>query len=153
MKYETTANLSKESIDNLIKNLKDYNKDLQEAKKHITRALSEYTQWRAREYLKDSLIHPDLSTGKLSESIRIQNISDEVAKVYTDLYYAAYVEFGTGVKGSLSDYGTKRFGDISYNQEFEFGQPAHRYMYNAVTDLEMNYVKIARKVLKSWGLI
>lgn len=153
MKYETTANLSKESIDNLIKNLKNYEKDIQDAKKYILQALSEYTQERARFHLENSLINPEISTGALSESIDIQYISDDVAKVYTDMYYAAYVEFGTGTRGISSGYDMSRFGNIEYNKEYFSGQPAHRYMFNAILDLESNYVNIAEGVLKERGLI
>lgn len=153
MKFETTANLSQKSIENLIKNLKDYSKEFQESKKYVLQALSEYTQERARYHLQQSLIHPELSTGQLSESLNIQYISDEVAKVYTDLYYAAFVEFGTGARGISSDYGSEMFGNIPYQEEYLSGQPAHRYMYNAVMDLKANYIQIAKRVLKERGLI
>lgn len=153
MKFEATAYLSKESIDKLTKKLKDYQKDLQDAKKYILEALAEYTQQRAKYHLKKSLLHPDKSTGKLADSINIKYFSCETAKVYTNLFYAAYVEFGTGAVGASSEYGSKMFGDIDYKKEFQFGQPAHRYMYNATQDLKANYIKIAKKVLKERGLI
>lgn len=152
MKFETTANLSQKSINNLIKNIKNYKTELNNAKKYILEALSEYTQERARYYLEKSLIHPELSTGKLSDSIDIKYISDTHSKVYTDLYYAAYVEFGTGTRGIGSDYG-ERFGKIPYNKDYLSGQKAHRYMYNALLDLEKNYKIIAKRVLKERGLI
>ena len=153
MKFETTANLSQKSIENLIKDIKNYSKEFKESKKYILQALSKYTQERAKYYLQKSLIHPELSTGQLSDSLNIQYISDEVAKVYTDLYYAAFVEFGTGARGIGSEYDNSMFGDISYQTEYFKGQPAHRYMYNAVVDLKNNYIKIAEGVLKERGLI
>lgn len=161
MKYETTANLSKQSIDSLIKNLKNYQKDLEQAKTYILQALSEYTQLKAKEYLRSSVT--SFSTGELENSITIEYLSNEVAKVYTNLYYAAYVEYGTGPKGSGTHpnanginykseswkYYNEAIGKIVTTE----GQEAHRYMYNAVRDLERDYVKIATKVLKSRGLI
>lgn len=153
MKFETTANLSQKSIENLIKNLKDYSKELKNAKRYVLQALSEYTQERAKYHLQQSLIHLEESTGQLSDSINIQYISDEVAKVYTDLYYSAFVEFGTGARGVESEYGSKMFGDIPYQTEYLSGQPAHRYMYNAVMDLKVDYIQIAEGVLKERGLI
>ena len=153
MKFKTTVNLSQKSIENLIKDLKKYQEEFKNAKPAILQALSEYTQERARFYLKNTLIHPELSTGALSDSITIQYESDEIAKVYTDLYYAAYVECGTGTAGKSSEYGSNMFGQIQYDTEFKSGQPAHRYMYSAVLDLKQNYVKIAKRVLKERGLI
>lgn len=153
MKFETTANLSQKSIDSLIKDLKNYSQEIKKSKKYVLQALSEYTQERAKYHLQQSLIHLEESTGQLSDSINIQYISDEVAKVYTDMYYAAFVEFGTGARGIESEYGSKMFGDIPYQTEYLSGQPAHRYMYNAVMDLKVNYITIAKRVLKERGLI
>jgi HK97 gp10 family phage protein len=153
MKFETTANLSQKSIDSLIKDLKNYSQEIKKSKKYVLQALSEYTQKRAKYHLQQSLIHLEESTGQLSDSINIQYISDEVAKVYTDMYYAAFVEFGTGARGIESEYGSKMFGDIPYQTEYLSGQPAHRYMYNAVMDLKVNYITIAKRVLKERGLI
>ena len=150
MKFEFEANLSQKSINNLIKNIKNYKTKLNNARQDILEALSEYTQERARYRLKKSLIHPELSTGKLSDSIGIKYISDTHSKVYTDLNYAAYVEFGTGARGS----DTHEYSDsIDYNKDYLSGQKAHRYMYNAVLDLENNYKIIAKRVLKKGGLI
>lgn len=153
MKFETTANLSQKSIDNLIKDLKNYSQEIKKSKKYVLQALSEYTQERARYYLQQSLIHPEQSTGRLSESIDIKYISDEISKVYTDMYYAAFVEFGTGARGIESGYDSEMFGDIPYQEQYLSGQPAHRYMYNAVMDLKSNYIIIAKRVLKERGLI
>ena len=153
MKFETTANLSQKSIDSLIKDLKNYSQEIKKSKKYVLQALSEYTQERAKYHLQQSLIHLEESTGQLSDSINIQYISDEVANVYTDMYYAAFVEFGTGARGIESEYGSKMFGDIPYQTEYLSGQPAHRYMYNAVMDLKANYITIAKRVLKERGLI
>lgn len=153
MKFETTANLSQKSVENLIKNLNNYSKELQESKKYILTALAEYTKERAKYYLETSILHPELSTGRLSESIDIEYYSEEYAKVYTDMYYSAYVEFGTGVRGMQSGYDTSMFGEIPYNDQYLAGQSAHRYMYNAVLDLKQNYITIAERVLKERGLI
>lgn len=153
MKFETNVNLSQKSIDNLIKDIEKYQQELKASKQAILEALAEYTQERARYYLETSLLHPETSTGDLSNSINIEYYSEEYAKVYTDMFYSAFVEFGTGVRGMESGYDETMFGSIPYDESFTKGQSAHRYMYNAVLDLKQNYITIAKRVLKERGLI
>ncbi len=80
--------------------------------------------------------------GALRNSIKMNYDSNKKeGKVYTNLEYATYVEFGTGVRGN----GTYPDGEkkLTYNQNWK-GQVAQPYMYPA---LQFGKSK-AQKILK-----
>ena len=145
------ADLSPKSLENLMKDLKLYAKQLEEVKLDIHQALADYVYERIMEYVP-------VDTGQLKASI-LKDVSKEIATVYTDLEYARFVEFGTGIRGRGSDedntkYDTSRLNikELSYSEEFQ-GQPARKFMYKAVLDLEQDYMEIVKNVLKEKGLI
>ena len=89
---------------------------------------------------------------------------------YTDLFYAKYVEFGTGIVGSKEShpaYSQKGWRyDINSHGEAGWkypkkdgtygwtrGQVAQKFVYQAVLDLERDYIEIAKNVLRKKGLI
>ena len=145
------ANLSSSSLESLIKQLNTHGKKLVEAQRDVLQALADYVYDRIMFYVP-------VDTGRLKSSFE-KEVSNEIAKVYTDLFYAKYVEFGTGIRGKSENnqegkYDTK-YTDIkslTYNESYQ-GQPARKFIYKAVQDLEQNYVEIAKNVLRKKGLI
>ena len=86
--------------------------------------------------------------------------------VYTDLAYAKFVEYGTGVTGTNNPHPLSAEHGWTYQREtgwryvgsdgqsyYTEGLEAHEFMYKAWQDLKKNYIDIARKVLKERGLI
>ncbi len=156
--------LSHKSVTNLAKNLKKYQQELANSKKHILEALAEYTLGRVQIHILDS-VNSNISTGKLIESIKISPIFNDIIKVYTDLAYAKYVEFGTGVIGSNNPHPKSSEAGWSYGKQgwvyqssdgnfyYTEGEIAHEFMYRATEDLKANYMNIVKKVLKERGLI
>ena len=146
-KANINIELSSKSLDKAIKQIENYKIKLELAKNEILNKLAEYTLERAKLHLKESILHPDTSTGELENSLKIDiDYINDKAKVYTNLYYAKYVEFGTGVRGIEGNYGDK-FGTIPYDSSYTSGQAPHRYMLNALLDLQKNYINIAKKII------
>ena len=142
------ANLSPTSLNELAMQLTKYTQDLEAAKAEIVETLTNYVY-------QQIMLYVPVKTGALKSSF-IKEISSDIGRVYTDLYYAKFVEFGTGIKGSASSYDINKI-QISdawrgYDEEFS-GQTAKKFIYKAVLDLETNYVELARNALKQKGLI
>lgn len=139
------VNLSPESFTKLAQDLQNYTNKLIQAEPDILQALADYVYERIMFYVP-------VDTGQLKASF-MKEVSQNVARVYTDLYYAKYVEFGTGIRGSNSDYDSK-YIDAKKGYKTDYaGQPAHKFMYNAVLDLERDYEDIVLNVLRQKGLI
>ena len=163
-KFDFEFVLSHDSVSNLIKNIKTYRYELENSKKYILQALAEYTLHQVQIHIQDS-VNSSISTGDLLESIKISPIFNDVISVYTDLAYAKYVEFGTGVTGSNNphpksdeagwSYGEKGWVYKSSDGNFYYteGEIAHQFMYRATQDLKANYMKIVKKVLRERGII
>lgn len=138
------TSLSPTAIENLIKEFKVYSLKFESAKTDILEALTEYAYERIMFYVP-------VDTGQLMNSF-VREISGNIGKVYTDLYYAKYVEFGTGIRGSNSEYDSKYVHGLKYSSEYA-GQPAQKFIYQAVLDVERDYKEIVRNVLKQKGLL
>ena len=142
------ANLSPSSLNELANQLTDYSNKLEEAKNDIIQALTDYVY-------SQIMLYVPIDTGTLKDSF-VKEISQEMGRVYTDLYYAKYVEFGTGVRGSASSYDLDKIQITDswrgYKEGYT-GQEAQKFIYRAVQDLETNYVSIVRNILKQKGLI
>ena len=144
------ANLSEKSLEKVMAQLEEHGKKLMKAQEYVLDALATYVYDRI-------IFYVPVDTGQLMNSFVKETMyyySYAVARVYTDLYYAKYVEFGTGVRGTSSEYDTSKIGNInlSYNEEIQ-GQVAQKFIYQAVLDLERDYVEIATNVLREKGLI
>ena len=78
-------------------------------------------------------------TGRLRGSIHMKVVKDTrkvVGCVYTNLEYAPYVEFGTGIRGDGSyKYADKLDFSLTYNEEWP-GMVAQPYMYPALKSYE-----------------
>jgi hypothetical protein len=55
VKYDFTFTLSEQSLKELTKNLKNYQKDLLDSKKYILQALGKYTQERVKYYISNTV--------------------------------------------------------------------------------------------------
>lgn len=138
------TSLSPTAIENLIKEFNVYSLKFESAKTDILEALTEYAYERIMFYVP-------VDTGQLMNSF-VREISGNIGKVYTDLYYAKYVECGTGIRGSNSEYDSKYVHGLKYSSEYA-GQPAQKFIYQAVLDVERDYKEIVRNVLKQKGLL
>lgn len=93
-----------------------------------------------------------------------------MVRVYTNLAYAKFVEFGTGVTAKNSShpsssefgwsYDTNDKGEKGWvyrasdgNFYWTQGEEAHQFMYKAFQDLKANYMRIAKQVLVERGII
>jgi hypothetical protein len=155
------ANLSPTSFENLTKQLDIYAKNLESIKLDIHQALADYVYERI-------MFYAPTETGELKSSFA-KDVSKEIATIYTDLEYARFVEFGTGIIGSgthpvarekgwiydLHGHGEAgwRFQGKDGSWYWTQGQTGKKFMYQAVLDLEQNYIEITRNVLKKKGLI
>ena len=144
------CNLSTKSFEKLTRDLKEYGNKLTESKIYIHEALADYAYERIVTYVP-------VDTGALMNSFAIE-VSQDMGRVFTEQYYAKYVEFGTGIRGKNSSYPTDTAQMVLSNtwrgySENINGQEAKKFMYQAVLDLEREYVNIARNVLKERGLL
>ena len=144
------ANLSSKSLEALIKDFNIYGENLLKAQKDILEALANYVYERIMFYVP-------VDTGTLKASF-VKDISNDIARVYTDLYYAKFVEFGTGIHGRESNYDLSKtdIQKLTYTRTYPetyTGQVAQKFIYRAVLDLEQNYVEVAKNVLREKGLI
>nr|DAS16938.1 MAG TPA: putative tail component [Caudoviricetes sp.] len=81
-------------------------------------------------------------TGRLKGSIRMKvdvKDSNVIGKVYTNLEYAPYLEFGTGIRGDGSYPYSPDGLNLTYKKDWK-GMKARPYMYPALKGAE-NYVK------------
>ena len=70
------------------------------------------------------------NTGTLRNSIKMNYDSNKKeGRVYTNLEYATYIEFGTGIRGDGSYPDSNK--NLAYNQNWK-GQVAQPYMYPAL---------------------
>ena len=91
-----------------------------------------------------------VDTGNLAGSIRmkIKRKSNEIeGRVYTNVQYAPYVEFGTGIAGNGSYPYDIEGLDLAYHEEWA-GMPAHSYMYPALKMHEKYILKLFEKGVK-----
>ena len=155
------ASLSPTSFENLTKQLNLYAKNLESVKLDIHQALADYVYERIMENVP-------VETGQLKGSF-VKEVSTQIATIYTDLAYAKFVEFGTGIVGEGSHPLASEKGwiyDINHHGESGWryqskdgswywtqGQTGKKFMYQAVQDLERDYIEITKNVLKEKGLI
>lgn len=148
-----------------------YQKELENSKKYILEALSKYTHERVIYYISISVGNGEyIPTDELINSIAISSIIKDMVRIYTNLAYAKFVEFGTGITGSQnanpksSDFGWRydvnSHGEAGWtykssdgNFYWTKGEEAHQFMYRASEDLKANYKKITKTVLRERGLI
>ena len=162
--FDLSFELSEESISNLRKNINKVQQELEKSKEYILLALADYTYEQVMKYV------PKGHTGQLVESIKKSSILNDMIRVYTDLAYARYVEFGTGITGKsnphpessewgwkydVNEHGEKGWTYKASDGKFYWtdGQEGQEFMYKAWLDVKEHYLEIARKVLIERGLI
>ena len=141
------------------------------SKKYILEALAKYTKERVEHYISETVGNGTyIPTNKLLESISVSKIVGDMVRVYTDLAYAKFVEFGTGVTAKRNPhpkssefgwaYDKNEHGDDGWvykgsdgNYYWTTGEEAHQFMYMAWIDLNQHYMDITRQVLKERGII
>lgn len=157
-------NLSEESINSAIQELRDWQEKLIKCENKVLKKLGEYAKERMKYYIDSST----QGTGKLSNSIQVE-YSEHLARVFTDLFYASYVEYGTGIVGAsnphpkLADgwkYDTNSHGDKGWVYEDEEGnfwwtkgEVSHQFVYQTYQDLKEHYVELTMQVLREEGLV
>lgn len=156
------AELSIKSLEDMIKNVKNYKEKLNSSLYDINSAIAEEALSRAKSYVK-------IDTGNLSNSIQ-KEVTKEYARVYTNEEYAKYVEFGTGVVGKdnshpkaaekgwrydVNSHGEKGWVYTKNGEDFYWtkGQKAQKFMWQAFLDTKGRMKIIAKRVLKNKGLI
>jgi len=168
-KYNFEFNLSERSINELTRNLQNYHRDLKLAKNYILEALADFTMEEVKKNIADTT-SPGTSTGTLLSSIKKSPILNDTIRIYTDLAYAKFVEYGTGIVGAgathpkaseagwvydKNEHGERGWVYMGSDGEFHWtaGQEGHQFMYRALETLKSKYMEIARKVLRERGLI
>ena len=105
--------LDEASIDNAIKELADFRKQLEECLSELAKYLTDYGQ----EIARINLIEMDADfTGALIEE-GIQGFYDNQSHsgvIYTDKPYAMFVEFGTGFVGEMSEHHPLQGSEIGW---------------------------------------
>ena len=152
--------LDENEIDRAIKEVEQFKKEILEKCNQLVEALTDY----GVEVAKLQVAKLDaVYTGELMNSIEgYYSPSTNVGIIKAGAYYAAYVEFGTGVVGSTSphpdsqgwQYDINNHGDSGWvyyddnSGEFKWtkGFKSRPFMYNTARQLEKDCEKIAREV-------
>ena len=71
-----------------------------------------------------------------------------IGKVSTNVHYAPYVEFGTGMRGEDSPSPPKYPGQLAYRQDWK-GMVAQPYLYPAAQQNKEEVAKIVKKELRA----
>lgn len=93
-----------------------------------------------------------VDTGKLRASIK-SDVSENEGKVYTNVEYAPYIEFGTGLNALHGD-GRKtpwRYQDIHGKWHYvkpENGIKPHLFMTNAMNDNRDKIIELFKNIIK-----
>ena len=158
-----TMTLDKSSIDDALKKLKKVQKHIEKSCEELVKSLVEY----GIEVAKMEIAQLGaIDTGGLEESIRGVYFKDErCGVIFSDVPYALYVEYGTGIVGEQEphpeyqkinwEYDSHGHGDtgwwypapfgwISFQDEtgedvklaWTKGQPSKPFMYNTLRKLE-----------------
>ena len=151
--------LNEKDIDRAISELKQFKAEFLEKCNRLIEALTEYGEEVAR--IEVQLLDA-VYTGELMNSIdSYYSPTYNVGIIKAGAYYAAYVEFGTGVVGKSShpnpqgwQYDVNNHGDegwVYYDDEngtfrWTKGFKSRPFMYNTARDIEKNCGKIAQEV-------
>lgn len=168
MKYE--LGLSSEEIFKLCNYLNTYGQKLEIARNKLLNRLADEAINVIKQNCPSQETHPD-NTGDLINSIQKSEIFEQTIHVFTDNYYAQFVEFGTGIVGLNNphpdagkegwQYNSSGKGEQGWHyidkrtgkSSFTHGQTGKQFMYKAYQYLEQNYMRIGEEVFKEEGLI
>lgn len=160
--------LSPEGIDKAIKEIEDYQKEIVEKTKKLAKRLAtdgvHIAKFKISE--KDAVYTAELLS---SMQVRSGDVLQDGAsyKIYTGCPWAAYVEFGTGVKGKGNPhpdvsivgwrYDINEHGNGGWNYyrdgawHHTSGMPSRPFMYETAQELSMEIAKIASEVFAEKG--
>lgn len=157
MTHKITVSLG--NIDGAIKQIEEYEKKLQQNIKDFLSKLLEAGVDIARVKIMEL---GAIDSGELQNSLAFTLYKeDNKGILFTDCPHACYVEFGTGIKGSVSPHPTLPWeydvnghgedGWYYYDTEqgrvrFTKGMPSRPFMYETAKELERKAVEIAREV-------
>lgn len=148
------------SIGRAIKELEQYRKDLQAACQELARRLTEEGVVVAKMYVA---AYPAVDTGELMNSIDgYYSPNLHAGFVRANAWYAVFVEYGTGVRGSDNphpapvgwEYDVNHHGDDGWVYKSERdgkfhwtkGMPSRPFMYDTFRELERKAETVAREV-------
>ena len=152
--------LDEKDIDRAIREVKQFKTEFLEKCNRLIEALTDY----GADVAKIQVAQLDaVYTGELENSIEgYYSPTHNVGIIKAGAYYAAYVEFGTGVVGSKSphpnpqgwqydvnghgDEGWVYYDDYSGKFRWTKGFKSRPFMYNTARQLEKECAKIAREV-------
>lgn len=130
-------------------------------------ALNEIAEVGAQYAQSKVVAYQAMDTGNLYDSIHSEGVrpDERIAKVVADAWYAAYVEYGTGIVGSNKSHPNPDGWDYDINKHGEAGwwyydwgygrwmwtkgQPARPFMHETRLYLEQQAPKITAKVFRS----
>ncbi|MFC5468414.1 HK97-gp10 family putative phage morphogenesis protein [Cohnella suwonensis] len=98
----------------------------------------------------DAKLLAPVNDGQLRNSIKAETKEEGgnvVGRVFTNLEYAAYVEYGTGQRGEDSPSPPKSPEDIYHRQDWT-GMPAQPYLYPAARENKETASKLVAKEIK-----
>jgi hypothetical protein len=154
--------LSEDSISKAIREVERYKGELKNKVHLLIERLTDYGVEVAKAQVREL---GAVYTGELEESITgYYSPSTQVGIIKTDVPYAVYVEFGTGVVGKDSSHpaadlqgwiydvnnhgeaGWLYFNDRDQKWHWTKGMGSRPFMYNTVQILEMECMRIAKEV-------
>lgn len=147
------------NIDEAIRQLNDYEKKL---KQNVTKFMSKLLETGV-DVAKVKIVELGaIDSGELESSMQYMLYREgNKGVLFTECTHAAFVEFGTGVKGSASphptlpwSYDTQGHGEDGwyyYDTEqgrirFTKGMPSRPFMYETSKELEQRAIEIAKEV-------
>lgn len=162
-KVKLQANLSKNSLNNLIKEVELYGKNLQQG---IKLGVSDCTELLYKTIIKKmSECNLDSKTDKVYQKY---DKATNVGKVYTNDIVIMFHEFGTGIKGTQDDWantfdytvnasGKGESGWYFYNEEHNYGGITHglttkHIFYNSLLEVQKQIPKtIGIRIARTTG--
>jgi hypothetical protein len=160
--------LSVREMDRALRELEEHKKWLKRKTNELVEALTEYGVEVAKAQVRQ-LVNPDgenmWSTGQLEDSITgVFDPASGVGVIKTDLWYAVYVEFGTGIVGEQQPHpdpiewqydsndrgieGWWYYNDRDHKWHHTWGYMSRPFMYNTAKILQDDYMEIAKEVFK-----
>jgi hypothetical protein len=153
-------NLNPREIDRLIKDIKQYKRELTEKVNLLIGELTDYGVQVAKAQVREL---GAWYTGELESSIEgYFSPSVGVGIIKAGAPYAVYVEFGTGIVGKsqphpspddwrydINEHGESGwwyFNDYTGHPQWTKGMPSRPFMYNTARELENACERIAREV-------
>lgn len=158
--WTLSCNLSTSSLQEIKKQLKNISIDVERANLICIEKMVEFGTQRAKQILMSKIGQTGYKpTGRLEESISgessIESVNVALGRIYSDLEYASFVEFGTGVRGSSSNEATMAgldSAEVNVNHDTTWlGQYAKNFMWETRIELERMYPKFMEEAIKEVG--